>query len=208
MPFEHICIEGNIGIGKTSLVKKLAAHTGAYAFYEEFEENPLLPQFYHDPKSVALNLELSFLHARAKQLQKIKQEHPGKMLLSDYWLDKCLLFAQTNLPPTDFEKYKNLHGDLAATVGIPSLVIVLHSEVSHLQKNIKTRNRSYEQNMEDTYLDKLNKAYRNFFSTEKKYTVFNIFTDQLDENAYSRVEGEIKAFLKLEPKTKITNIEL
>src|SRR5688572_1561612 len=109
MQNELICIEGNIGIGKTTLVTKLAAHLGLFAFYEEFEENPLLPLFYSDPVKHALDLELSFLEARAKQLRRIREAQGNKAMLSDYSLDKCLLFARANLSEPQFRDYETLH---------------------------------------------------------------------------------------------------
>jgi len=205
---EFICIEGNIGIGKTTLVKKLAGHLGFFAFYEEFEENPFLPLFYEDPEKHALDLELSFLSGRAKQLRRIMQEHPGKSLLSDYSLDKCLLFAQANLAEDQFGKYKELHGEAGKEVRPPSRVIVIHSQVENLQKNIRERNRAYEQKIESAYLQKLNHSYNEFFGTEKAYAVLNIFVSELNEAAYDRILHEILGYLKIRPTFKTTSIEL
>ncbi len=208
MHFDFICIEGNIGIGKTTLVKKLAEHLGVFAFYEEFDENPWLPLFYENPDETALSLELSFLTDRIKQLNKIKKEHGTKTMLSDYSLDKCLLFAETNLSETDFTQYKKLHQAVSKTIGQPSLVVVIHSETENLQKNIKERGRAYELKIESTYLDKLNNAYKDFFNEERQYAILNIFTPQLDEKAYERIFLEIAAFVKLKPSFKNTFIEL
>ncbi|HXB39124.1 MAG TPA: deoxynucleoside kinase [Bacteroidia bacterium] len=208
MDFNFICIEGNIGVGKTTLVKKLAEHLGVFAFYEEFEENPWLPLFYENPEETALSLELSFLTDRIKQLNKIKKEHGQKIMLSDYSLDKCLLFTKINLNESDFIKYKKLHEAVSKTIDKPSLVIVIHSDIENLQKNIRERNRSYEQKIENDYLQKLNIAYKDFFKEEKAYTILNIFTPQLDEKAYERIFKEIAAFVKLKPTFKNTFIEL
>jgi len=205
---EFICIEGNIGIGKTTLVKKLSEHLGFFAFYEEFEENPLLPLFYQDPEKHALDLELSFLSGRVKQLRKIMQEHPGKSLLSDYGLDKCLLFAQANLAEDQFAKYRELHAETSKELRSPSRVIVIHSEVGNLQKNIRERNRAYEQKIESAYLQKLNFSYNEFFKTERAYAVLNIHTPHLDEAAYERILQEILDYLKIRPTFKTTSIEL
>ncbi len=208
MQNEFICIEGNIGIGKTTLVKKLSGQTGQFAFYEEFEENPWLPLFYEDPENTVLSLELSFLTDRIKQLNKIKKEHGGKALLNDYCLDKCLLFAKVNLSASEFEQYKNLHRRVSQHVIQPTLVVVIHSTVGNLLQNIKTRGRAYEQKMEATYLEKLNTSYYEFFKEEKSYRVLNIFSAQLDDAAYERIFREIIAYLKMNSAIKNTSIEL
>jgi len=208
MPFELICIEGNIGIGKTTLVKKLAAYLGAYAFYEEFEENPWLPIFYENPDETALSLEISFLTDRVKQLNRVRKEAGAKLILSDYCLDKCLLFAKANLSEKDFVQYKKLLEVVSKTVIQPSLVVVIHTTVENLQKNIRERGREYEQKIEPYYLQKLNEAYKEFFRKEKTYAILNIFSPQLDEAAYERIFLEISAFIKLQPAVKNTSIEL
>lgn len=208
MQAELICIEGNIGIGKTTLVKKLADYLRIPAFYEEFEENPWLPLFYQQPEETALSLEISFLTDRVKQLNRIKKEHPAGLVVSDYCLDKCLLFAAINLSEPDFAQYKKLHQAVAATVLQPALVVVIHSSVENLQQNIKQRNRSYEQNMENAYLHKLNEGYIEFFAQERSYRILNIFSAQLNEEAYEKMFREMAAFLKMQPSAKNTSIEL
>src|ERR1035437_5383149 len=192
MHFNYICIEGNIGIGKTTLVKKLAEHFKVDSFLEEFDQNPWLPLFYQNPEETALALELSFLTDRSKQLLKRKKE---KKLFSDYCLDKCLLFTEINLSPTDFEQYKKLHNLVSKTVSAPNLVVVIHSTTDNLLTNIKQRNRIYEQKMETTYLEKLNKAYKDFFEKEKPYYILNIFTEDLSQANYKRIFNEIVSFL-------------
>lgn len=205
---DFVCIEGNIGIGKTTLVKKLSEHLGALPVYEEFEENPWLPIFYENPYETALSLELSFLTDRTRQLKKLARDHAGKKWISDYTLDKCLLFAAANLPPDDYTRYKQLHARVSQTVPQPSLVIVIHSSVENLKKNIRERGREYEQNIEPAYLDILNKAYREYFSEEKPYCILNILSSQLNAEAYENIFREIVAFIKIQTAFKITTINL
>jgi deoxyguanosine kinase len=208
MQAELICLEGNIGIGKTTLVKKLADHLQIPAFYEEFEENPWLPLFYQQPEETALSLEISFLTDRVRQLNTVRKKYPAGLVISDYCLDKCLLFAGTNLSEEDFAKYKKLHAAVAVTVLQPALVVVIHTRVENLQQNIRQRNRSYEQNMKDAYLQKLNVAYKEFFGQERSYRILNIFSEQLNEEAYEKIFREVVAFLKMKPPAKNTSIEL
>jgi deoxyadenosine/deoxycytidine kinase len=207
MPFNFICIEGNIGVGKTTLVKKLAEHYKAQSFFEEFNENPWLPLFYQNPTDTALALELSFLTDRCKQLLQIEKENAPK-IISDYCLDKCLLFTEANLSKEDFNTYKRLYDRISATIKKPDLVIVLHTSVTTLQENIKHRGRAYEQSIQPSYLEKLNASYINFFSEEKEYIILNIFTETINEKVYEAIFNEIVSFIQKNPKQKINTIKV
>ena len=208
MLYNYISIEGNIGVGKTTLVKKLTEHLKAFSFFEEFDENPWLPLFYQNPKDTALALELSFLTDRCKQLIRVQKEQATNTLVSDYCLDKCLLFAKANLSAIDFETYKKLYHRIAATIKKPDLVIVLHAPVEALQQNIKNRGRIYEQEIKTTYLEKLNKSYLQFFSEEKDYAVLNIHTPSIHEKKYKRIFAEIVSFLEIKSSHKNNSITL
>jgi deoxyadenosine/deoxycytidine kinase len=208
MSYKFICIEGNIGVGKTTLVKKLAQHIGATSFFEEFDENPWLPLFYQQPKETALAVELSFLTDRCKQLIQIQKESDSKTIISDYCLDKCLLFAQANLTEEDFETYKKLYNRISTTIKKPDLVIVLHTSVEALESNIKTRGRVYEQSIQRAYLEKLNKAYAQFFSEEKEYVVLNINCTTIDAKNYDSIFNEVVSFLKISNPDKNTIITI
>lgn len=208
MPYKFICIEGNIGVGKTTLVKKLAHHINATSFFEEFDENPWLPLFYRNPKDIALALELSFLTDRCKQLIQTQKEHNSKTIVSDYCLDKCLLFAQANLTKDDFETYQKLYNRISYTIKKPDLVIVLHTSVEALISNIKTRGRTYEQTIQTAYFEKLNKTYVHFFSEEKDYVVLNMYCETIDAKNYERIFNEVVSFLKINNPTKNITITI
>lgn len=207
MPFNFICIEGNIGVGKTTLVKKLAAHFKTASFFEEFNDNPWLPLFYQNPKDTALALELSFLTDRCKQLLQIEKENNPK-IISDYCLDKCLLFTEANLSQEDFTTYKKLFDRISATIKKPDLVVVLHTSVDTLQKNITQRGRSYEQKIQSTYLETLNNSYLHFLSEEKEYTVLNVISEEINERIYENIFHHIINFTKQTTHVKITTIKL
>ena len=57
----YIVVEGPIGAGKTSLVRKLAFHLGGRELLETPDANPFLPGFYQDPARYALPTQLHFL---------------------------------------------------------------------------------------------------------------------------------------------------
>ena len=208
MLYNSICIEGNIGVGKTTLVKKLAKHYKANSFFEEFDENPWLPLFYKDPKNTALALELSFLTDRCKQLLQIEKEHNSKLIISDYSLDKCLLFAEANLSKRDFEIYQKLYNRISVTIKKPDLVVVLHVSVDTLLINIKKRGRSYEQNIKPAYLKKLNKSYLSYFAKKKDSVVLNVFVETIKDKVYENIFHEIVSFIQIKPIFKVNSIKL
>jgi deoxyguanosine kinase len=208
MLYNSICIEGNIGVGKTTLVKKLAKHYKANSFFEEFNENPWLPLFYKNPKDTALALELSFLTDRCKQLLQMEKKHSSKLIVSDYCLDKCLLFAEANLSKTDFETYKKLYNRISATIKKTDLVIVLHTSVDSLITNIKKRGRVYEQNIQPAYLKKLNRSYAGHFLRKNEYVVLNVFVETINDKVYKSIFNEIVSFIQIKPTLKINSIKL
>ena len=208
MQHNFICIEGNIGVGKTTLVKKLAQHLYAHTFFEEFNDNPWLPLFYKNPKNIALALELSLLTNRCQQLTHIQKQDASQPFVSDYSLDKCLLFAKINLSPQDYVRYEELYKQVTPTITSPSLVIVLHTPLHNLLQNIKQRNRSYEQRISPHYLEQLNEAYRLFYHTEKPYHILNIHTNELTEDAYEHIFKKISSFLSHSNPQKINTLSI
>ena len=96
MNHRYIAIEGNIGVGKTTLSQLLSKHYNAKLVLEEFAENPFLTKFYENPKQYAFPLELFFLAERFKQQQELikKNDLFQELIVSDYLFTKCLLFAK------------------------------------------------------------------------------------------------------------------
>lgn len=154
MKYNFITIEGNIGAGKTTLSRLLSRHYNARLILEEFAENPFLPKFYESPEQYAFPLELFFMAERYKQLKDLLQTNDlfQQLTISDYLFTKCLLFAKVNLPEEEFRLYQKLFDIINPQIVQPQLLIYLHTPVEKLQKNIKKRNRSYEQNIPDDYL--------------------------------------------------------
>jgi len=180
--YPYIVVEGNIGSGKTSLVKKLSAHINAKAFYEAFSENPFLPKFYAEPEKHAFPLELSFLAERYHQLKKELNSKDlfHETIISDYYLSKSLIFAEINLPEDEFSLYNNLFSIIHQKLPKPSLFIYLYSDVARLQLNIKNRGRDYELNISDTYLEKIQTSYLAFIKQQNEFPVLLINTSKVD----------------------------
>lgn len=180
--YPYIVIEGNIGVGKTSLVKLLTEEYSAHSFFEEFSENPFLPKFYENPEKHAFPLELSFLAERYHQLKKELNTHNifHNTIISDYYFVKSLIFAQINLPEDEFKLYKNLFNIILQKLPKPNLFVYLYADVNSLQNNIKGRARSYESNISANYLEKINKGYLNYLNQQKNFPAIIIDVTNLD----------------------------
>ena len=176
MNYHFITIEGNIGAGKTTLSHLLARHFNARLVLEEFADNPFLPKFYENPKLYAFPLELFFMAERFKQLKDLIQQKDlfQNITISDYLFTKCLLFAKVNLPEDEFRLYQRLFEIIHQQLIQPDLLIYLHSSVQKLQKNIKKRNRSYEQNIPDEYLFNIQQTYTHYI---KEHNIKTLFID-------------------------------
>jgi len=164
MKYHFITIEGNIGAGKTTLAHLLSKHYNARLILEEFTDNPFLPKFYENPAQYAFPLELFFMAERYKQQKDLPQQKDmfQSLTISDYLFTKCLLFAKVTLPADEFRLYQRLFEIIHQQLVQPDLLIYLHAPVSKLQINIKKRNRSYEQNIPDEYLNSIQETYTRY----------------------------------------------
>ena len=174
MNYNFVTIEGNIGAGKTTLAHLLSKHYNARLILEQFADNPFLPKFYEDPQQFAFPLELFFMAERFKQLKDLIQQKDlfQNLTISDYLFIKCLLFAKINLPDDEFRLYQRLFDIIHQQVVKPDILIYLHASVHTLQQNIKRRNRSYEQNIDDNYLFKIQETYTNYIRQHNVKTIF------------------------------------
>lgn len=187
MQHRYLIIEGNIGSGKTTLARYIAEHYNYSLVLEEFAENTFLPQFYENPTQFAFPLEMSFMAARYKQLKDFfaKQTLPFPVV-ADYMFEKCLLFAKTNLRKEEFKLYEQFFSLLKPQIPSPQLIVYLHKDVSNLKKNIRKRGRTYEQQIQDEYLEKINNAYLGFIRKSRKSKILYIESNELDFVANSK----------------------
>jgi Deoxynucleoside kinases len=162
--FRHIVVEGPIGVGKTSLARRLAQAFGADLLLEKAEQNPFLERFYQDPRAGAFPAQLYFLMQRAEQLRALRQADLFRpRLVADYLFDKDRVFAALNLDEHEFALYDRIFRELALEVPEPDLVIYLQAPVDVLLKRIAQRGIPYEQNITAEYLERLSEAYIKFF---------------------------------------------
>ena len=100
---KYIVVEGPIGVGKSSLAKRLASTFDSALMLEQPAQNPFLERFYKKPKQLALPTQLFFLFQRVRQLQTMKQSDlftPGR--IADFMLEKDPLFAQITLDDDEY----------------------------------------------------------------------------------------------------------
>ncbi len=159
-----IVVEGPIGVGKTSLARKLAASLGAEQVFEQAAENPFLERFYRNPRVGALPAQLYFLFQRAQQLAALQQHDLfAPVRVADYLLAKDRLFARITLDEPEFSLYEQVHEKLAIEAPRPDLVVYLQAPVNVLLDRIARRGIGYEGLIEAGYLERLNEAYARFF---------------------------------------------
>jgi deoxyadenosine/deoxycytidine kinase len=164
----YICIEGNIGAGKTTMAKELAKQLKAHYLPERFEENVLLSLFYKDAKTFAFPTEYSFLIDRHKQLMNYFGKPSKKTTVSDFHFDKCLCFAKANLKEKDFLFYKKHFSALKQTLPVPDLIVYLDTSTELLMKNIQKRGRAIEKSLKETYLEKIQRSFDKYYLAKRR----------------------------------------
>jgi deoxyadenosine/deoxycytidine kinase len=163
-PHRFIAVEGPIGVGKTSLARRLCSSLSAQAILEEAGQNPFLERFYRNPRAGALPTQLYFLLQRAQQLAALKQADLfAPLRVADYLLEKDRLFARVTLDEAEFALYEQLYARLDIQVPKPDLVVYLQAPVDVLLERIARRGVAYEQYIDRGYLERLNEAYARFF---------------------------------------------
>jgi deoxyguanosine kinase len=163
-PQRYIVVEGAIGVGKTSLAKRLAASLDAELVLEQDALNPFLERFYKNPKAGALPAQLFFLFQRAQQLGALKQQDLfAARRVADYLFEKDRLFAGLTLDAAEMSLYEQVASRLDVDPPKPDLVVYLQAPVEILLGRIARRGIAYESGIDAAYLGRLNDAYARFF---------------------------------------------
>ncbi len=177
----YIAVEGPIGVGKTSLAKRLARSFNYEILLEQSEENPFLERFYHDPRQMALATQLFFLFQRAQQIQDLRQDDMFEPVrVADFLMEKDRLFARQNLDKDEFSLYEKVYEHLTIDAPQPDLVIYLQAPVEILVERIQKRGIEAEQLIEQQYLDKLIDAYTEFFHYYDDSTLLVVNSSEID----------------------------
>jgi len=163
-PPAFIAVEGPIGVGKTTLAKKLAASFNYATLLEEAEENPFLEKFYRNREQVALATQLFFLFQRTQKIQDMRQADIFEPVrVADFLIEKDPLFARINLERDEFSLYEKVYQQLTIDAPKPDLVIYLQASTDILLSRIDNRGLPFEQGIERPYLERLNEVYSEFF---------------------------------------------
>lgn len=163
---DYVVVEGPVGVGKTSLAKRLAEVLGSDTLLEQPMGNPFLERFYQSPRNYALPTQLFFLFQRARQIEALKQSDMFRpSIVADFMLEKDALFARTNLDDDELRLYEQVYAQLKPELPVPDLVVYLQAPSNVLADRIRRRGVAFEQRIERDYLDKLVDAYTQFFYT-------------------------------------------
>jgi len=160
----YIVVEGPIGVGKTSLARRLAKSFDAELVLEAVDENPFLERFYRTGRTAALPAQLFFLFQRSRQIEELRQADMfSPIRIADFHLDKDRLFAETNLDAEELSLYDQIYEKLDIDAPVPDLVIYLQASVDALMQRISRRGVPYERAIDRQYLETLTEAYAKYF---------------------------------------------
>lgn len=185
-----------MGAGKTSLATRIAKDFNGRLILEEFEgdKNPFLPKFYKEPEKYSFQLEMTFLALRFQQLKDklgvLDLFHD--FIISDYYVAKSLIFSRNNLQEDEYQLFSRFFNIIFSDMPKPELLVYLYSDVERLQRNIRQRGRSYEQEISDAYLENIQQGYFDFLRQQQNsMRILLIDTNRLDfvanEGDYQRI---------------------
>lgn len=174
-----ISFEGCIGAGKTCLTNFFSREFDTKKILEEAEKNPFLAEFYQGTTNPNLETELTFVLLHYYQIRTALNNIPEDFIISDFSIEKDLVYAELNLKEEEFNIFKNAYDFIVQQIGIPDVVIYLDLSLKILQRRIFQRGRSYELDMGPSYLQKYNEKLKSFFSGKSKSKVHFINVDDL-----------------------------
>lgn len=178
---QYIAVEGVIGVGKTTLTKRLADFVGGYRVLEVVEENPFLPDFYRDRRAYGFQTQIFFLLSRYRQQKKMLQRDLFHgPVISDYMFEKDRIFANINLDDAELDMYNQVFSLMERDLPKPDRIIYLMATVDQLLERIAMRGREFERNMDPAYLETLAEAYNYFFGHYSGAPVMVVNTGEVD----------------------------
>jgi len=192
--FRYIVIEGPIGVGKTSLAKRLSPEFKARCILESPEENPFLHKFYRDRKKYAFQTQLFFLLNRYQQQREMRQiDLFNQVTITDYLFAKDRIFAYLNLDENELALYQRIFSLLDARIPTPDLVIFLQAKPETLLARIRARDIEYEKEIDIEYLRALSQAYNSFFFHYEESPLLVVDTSEID---FVNNEEDLKSLIR------------
>jgi len=179
---KNIVIEGNIGVGKTCLSEKLSKDLNKELILEGYMDNPFLDKYYENPDRYALNVELTFLTDRCRQLSDFNNQISlfSSGLVSDYDIFKSLVFAGISLKEIEYNLFRKIFTYMTKDLFKSNLIIYLLQSTEQLLENIKKRGRGFEKKIDKKYLDKINQGYLNYLKNNSDLNIIYIDVSDLD----------------------------
>ncbi|MCP5101306.1 MAG: deoxynucleoside kinase [Chloroflexi bacterium] len=183
-----ITIAGNIGVGKSTLVKLLTERNGWDPVFETVAENPYLADFYADMNRWSFHSQIFFLSRRLQQhhelLQRKNSVIQDRSVYEDAEIFAQNLYRQGKMGERDWQGYYELYQILSEMLQPPDLVIYLKASVPTLQRRIQQRGRDYEQQIETSYLHQLNTLYDEWAASFSFSPVLTVDTNNLNYVQY------------------------
>lgn len=192
----YIAVEGPIGVGKTTLTRRLAETLGASAILEDAANNPFLEGFYRRPEQNALPAQLHFLMTRRQSMRRVSDAATTeKKWVSDFLFSKDRLFASLTLDEQQYALYSKIAVELDFELVLPDLVVYLQAPLEVLYDRIENRGNSFEQSIASSYLVRLQRAYTDFFYAYNETPLLIVNASEIDfagnEHDYARLVEQI-----------------
>ena len=180
----HIAIAGNIGSGKTTLTRMLAAHFHWTPKFESVDYNPYLADFYNDMERWSFNIQIYFLNKRFLDVVEINKHEEVIVQDRSIYEDACIFAPNLHnmglMSTRDYENYASLFSLMVSLVKAPDLLIYLRSSIPHLVGNIQKRGREYESSIRLDYLKGLNALYEQWVENYKDGKLLILDVDKLN----------------------------